>query len=166
MYKPEFEIADKLGRLLIERKLLLTTAESCTGGKIASALCAAKDTPLFYGAGFVTFNDDAKKTVLSVSPATLRRYTAVSRHVVTEMAQGAIEHSGADVSIAVSGYAGPEGGEDGTPPGTVWFGWHISAAGTCVKKVHFEGDCQSVIEQATDYALAGLLMLLAKEHAA
>lgn len=154
------DIATALGRLLIERGLTLTTAESCTGGQLATTLCAAEDTPLFFGAGFVTFNDDAKATVLAVDPQTLAQHTAVSAQTVKEMATGALKLSGADVSIAVSGYAGPEGGEDGTPPGTVWFAWHLPEEKVTVKSARFEGDCRSVIAQATDYALAEVLKLL------
>lgn len=153
-------VANELGKLLIEKKLLLTTAESCTGGHIASTLCAAGDTPSFYGTGFVTFNDDAKKTVLGVSPDTIDKYTAVSSQTVSEMSTGALRCAGAEVSLAVSGYAGPEGGEDGTPAGTVWFAWQLPEAKIYVKSAHFKGDCESVIMQATDYALTEMLALL------
>ncbi len=153
-------LANELGKLLIEQKLLLTTAESCTGGHIASTLCAAEDTPAFYGTGFVTFNDDAKKTVLGVSAETIDNYTAVSGQTVSEMSTGALRRACADVSIAVSGYAGPEGGEDGTPAGILWFAWQLPEAKIHVKSVRFEGDCESVIAQATDYALAEMLRLL------
>ncbi|MDX6022097.1 2-oxo-tetronate isomerase [Scandinavium sp. V105_16] len=155
-------IANQLGHLLIARKLTLTTAESCTGGHIASTLCAAEDTPLYFGAGFVTFNDAAKEAVLGVHPLTLKNHTAVSQETVTEMAAGAITRTGAQVSIAVSGYAGPDGGEDGTPAGTVWFAWYLSPSDIVSECVHFDGDCEAVITQATAYALTGLLSRLAE----
>ncbi|RKQ38208.1 2-oxo-tetronate isomerase [Enterobacter sp. R1(2018)] len=166
MKEPSPSVANELGKLLIERKLFLTTAESCTGGHIASTLCAVEDTPHFYGTGFVTFNDDAKKKVLGVRPETIDRYTAVSGQTVTEMAAGALRLSGADASIAVSGYAGPEGGEDGTPAGTVWFAWQLPDTEIYIKSAHFKGDCQSVIVQAAEYALAGMLMLLGQSNPA
>ena len=118
-------LTSALSQRLIADQLRLTTAESCTGGKLASALCAAEDTPKFYGAGFVTFTDQAKMKILSVSQQSLERYSAVSEKVAAEMATGAIERADADVSIAITGYGGPEGGEDGTPAGTVWFAWPI-----------------------------------------
>ncbi|WP_312068931.1 2-oxo-tetronate isomerase [Lelliottia nimipressuralis] len=155
-------IANELGRLLIVRKIMLTTAESCTGGHIAATLCAAEDTPLFFGAGFVTFNDAAKERVLGVHSVTLKNHTAVSQEAVTEMAAGAIARAGAQVGIAVSGYAGPEGGEDGTPAGTVWFAWYLSSSDIICECVHFEGECETVISQATRYAVAGLLDQLGK----
>lgn len=127
--------------------------------RLASALCAAEDTPKFYGAGFVTFTDQAKMKILSVSQQSLERYSAVSEKVAAEMATGAIERADADVSIAITGYGGPEGGEDGTPAGTVWFAWHIKGQNyTAV--MHFAGDCETVLALAVRFALAQLLQLL------
>ncbi|EMQ8223499.1 2-oxo-tetronate isomerase [Escherichia coli] len=147
-------LTSALSQRLIADQLRLTTAESCTGGKLASALCAAEDTPKFYGAGFVTFTDQAKMKILSVSQQSLERYSAVSEKVAAEMATGAIERADADVSIA-----GPEGGEDGTPAGTVWFAWHIKGQNyTAV--MHFAGDCETVLALAVRFALAQLLQLL------
>ena len=90
-------LTSALSQRLIADQLRLTTAESCTGGKLASALCAAEDTPKFYGAGFVTFTDQAKMKILSVSQQSLERYSAVSEKVAAEMATGAIERADADV---------------------------------------------------------------------
>ena len=80
------------------------------------------------------------------------------------MAAGAIARSGADVSVAISGYAGPDGGEDGTPAGTVWFAWQLPDNVIVAKVKHFEGDSESVIKQAASYALATLIMLLTDEQ--
>lgn len=127
--------------------------------QLASALCAAEDTPKFYGAGFVTFTDQAKMKILSVSQQSLERYSAVSEKVAAEMATGAIERADADVSIAITGYGGPEGGEDGTPAGTVWFAWHIKGQ-TYTAVMHFAGDCETVLALAVRFALVQLLQLL------
>lgn len=164
MVQPSLPIANELGQLLISTKLFLSTAESCTGGLVASTLCSAQDTPLFYAGGYVAFNNRAKKRMLGVNAETLRKHTAVSSQVVQEMARGARTLSGADISLAISGYAGPEGGDDGTPAGTVWFAWQISDQETRVKSVHFSGDAQSVIRQAADYALAGVLLLIGQTN--
>ncbi|MBB3323509.1 MULTISPECIES: 2-oxo-tetronate isomerase [Atlantibacter] len=147
--------ADELGKLFIAKKLRLTTAESCTGGQLAVALCAAENTPDFYSCGFITFNDEAKSTLVNVRPETLARYTAVSQQTVEEMVAGALARSGEDIGVAISGYAGPDGGPDGTPAGTVWFAWgHADNIKTAVKR--FEGDSVEVLQQAVVYALSML----------
>lgn len=152
-------LTSALSQRLIADQLRLTTAESCTGGKLASALCAAEDTPKFYGAGFVTFTDQAKMKILSVSQQSLERYSAVSEKVAAEMATGAIERADADVSIAITGYGGPEGGEDGTP--AVPSGLRgILKARTTLRFMHFAGDCETVLALAVRFALAQLLQLL------
>ncbi|KFC12256.1 putative DNA repair protein [Trabulsiella guamensis ATCC 49490] len=162
MSTPSFAVASELGRVLVAKQLQLATAESCTGGLIASALCAADDTPSFYGSGFITYTDDAKITLLGVSRETIRTFTAVSEQTVREMAAGAKQRSGADVSLAVSGYAGPDGGEDGTPAGTVWFAWQLAQDEIHTSVKRFDGDSESVLAQATSYAMAALILLLAE----
>ncbi|MTD37986.1 nicotinamide-nucleotide amidohydrolase family protein [Erwinia sp. CPCC 100877] len=104
MVQPWLSNANKLGQLLIKKKLSLATAESCTGGLIASSLCAVEGTPLFYAGGYVTFNNRAKATILGVKPETLSKYTAVSSQAVKEMAAGARLHSGADMSVKDKAY--------------------------------------------------------------
>lgn len=154
-------LTKQLGDFLVNHQLRLATAESCTGGKLASALCAAEDTPSFYGVGYVTFTDEAKAKILCVQRSSLAEHTAVSEAVVTEMAQGAKDQAEVDISIAISGYGGPEGGEDGTPAGTVWFAWNINDT-TFTTCQHFAGDCQQVLEQCVRFSLAQLYFLLTK----
>ncbi|WP_200553033.1 2-oxo-tetronate isomerase [Kosakonia sp. LAM2021] len=153
-------LAAQLGELLTQKQLRVTTAESCTGGQIATALCAAGDTPAFFGCGFVSFTDEAKSTLLHVKRETLARWTAVSEQTASEMVQGACAVSHEPVGIAVTGYAGPDGGEDGTPAGTVWFAWALPGQAPITALRHFAGDCESVIEQSVKYALATLITLL------
>lgn len=119
------ELTKQLANVFIDRGLSLTTAESCTGGNLATALCAESDTAAFYDIGVITFSDRAKQTLLGVQASTLEKYTAVSEQTVKEMSTGIRERAGTDISIAISGYAGPDGGEDGTPAGTVWFAWNL-----------------------------------------
>lgn len=150
------ELTRQVATVLPDLGWYLTTAESCTGGNLASALCAEADTASFFNTGVVTFSDDAKHKVLGVSKATLDKYTAVSGQTVSEMAQGALKLAAADLSIAISGYAGPDGGDDGTPAGTVWFAWGFRGeVSTAVQ--HFTGECEDVIEKAVRYALSELL---------
>lgn len=154
------DLASKLGDLLVSKKLRVTTAESCTGGQIATSLCASSDTPEFFGCGFITFTDEAKSTLLGVKPETLARWTAVSEQTATEMAEGARNVSHEPVSLSVTGYAGPDGGEDGTPAGTVWFGWGLPGKAPLTIKRQFEGDSKAVLDQAVKFALAKLFVLL------
>ena len=101
----------------------LVTAESCTGGLIASMMTAEAGASSVFEAGFVTYANDIKQSVLGVSEATLETDGAVSEAVVVQMLRGALQRSHADIGIAVSGIAGPGGGTDDKPVGTVWLAW-------------------------------------------
>lgn len=155
------ELTRQVSEVLTDLGLYLTTAESCTGGNLASALCAEKGTAAFYDIGLVTFSDEAKQKLLGVQASTLEKYTAVSEQTVKEMSAGALERAGADISIAISGYAGPDGGEDGTPAGTVWFAWNYRGK-VETSKALFSGECEDVIEKAVRYSLAELITKLSE----
>lgn len=117
------QMAEAVLELLIARGATLTTAESCTGGLIASMLTKVPGSSAGFHAGFVTYANDIKSAVLGVREDTLAEHGAVSEPVVLQMAEGALEKSGADYAIAVSGVAGPDGGSDDKPVGTVWLAW-------------------------------------------
>ena len=153
------ELTKKVASKLTDLGLRLTTAESCTGGKLSVALCAEENTAEFYDVGLVVFSDGAKERILGVRPETLERYTAVSEQTVTEMAARILEIAQANVSIAISGYAGPEGGDDGTAAGTVCFAWNLRGH-TETRTVLFSGDCQDVVEKAVQYSLSELVTRL------
>lgn len=153
------ELTKQVASKLTDLGLRLTTAESCTGGKLSVALCAEENTAEFYDVGLVVFSDGAKERILGVRPETLERYTAVSEQTVTEMAARILEIAQADVSIAISGYAGPEGGDDGTAAGTVCFAWNLRGH-TETRTVLFSGDCQDVVEKAVQYSLSELVTRL------
>lgn len=155
-------IAGHLGVVLKEREWRLATAESCTGGLISTALCATEDSGDFYSGGLVTYTNRAKEKLLHVRKETLENYTAVSRETVREMATGALRVSEEDVSLSVSGYAGPEGGADGTPAGTVWFAWCILDNVIETKSKKFRGSKEEVINQAACYALKELILIIKK----
>ncbi|AUJ80465.1 competence protein ComA [Enterobacter cancerogenus] len=153
------ELTKQVANVLTDRGLRLTTAESCTGGNLATALCAEEGTAAFYDIGVITFSDEAKQKMLGVQASTLDKYTAVSEQAVREMSAGALERAGADISIAISGYAGPDGGDDGTPAGTVWFAWNFHGQIKTDRQL-FSGDCQDVVEKSVRYALAELVASL------
>ncbi|WP_254846055.1 2-oxo-tetronate isomerase [Raoultella terrigena] len=150
------QLTARVAGALTRRGLILTTAESCTGGNLAVALCAQEDTAAFYDIGTIVFSDSAKRRLLGVRTSTLEHFTAVSGQAVSEMSAGALERAGADISIAISGYAGPDGGEDGTPAGTVWFAWNFRGQ-IYTERLLFSGACQEVVEKAVRYSLAALL---------
>ncbi len=116
-------LAEVLVNLLTDRKLKVTCAESCTGGKIASMLTEVSGSSKVFEAGFVTYANHIKASVLGVSEDTLATEGAVSEAVVRQMLEGALNASHADLGVAVSGIAGPNGGTDDKPVGTVWLAW-------------------------------------------
>ncbi len=111
----------RVGRQLQRAHLRVVTAESCTAGWVAKALTDTAGSSQWLDSGYVTYSNEAKRRALGVSPLTLRRFGAVSEQTVREMARGALRVSGAEVAVAVSGIAGPDGGTPGKPVGTVWF---------------------------------------------
>lgn len=152
--------AEQLGQRLLHSEWRLATAESCTAGLISMTLAAVENSGNFYTSGFVTYSDNAKSQLLGVRPETLEAHTAVSEQTAREMAQGARERSGEPVSLSITGYAGPDGGEDGTPAGTIWFGWGLPDGSVVAEMRRFEGDPKSVMEQGAQFALARLDVLL------
>jgi nicotinamide-nucleotide amidase len=131
-------LAQRVLTLLQEQGKTITTAESCTGGLIATMLTRVAGSSAAFHAGYVTYADHIKATTLGVSKDTLTAEGAVSEAVVIEMAEGALEKSGADYAIAVSGIAGPDGGSAEKPVGTVWLAWGASGA------IHTRGLCWPV----------------------
>ena len=130
------KMEDVLGKLLLQRKMTMCTAESCTGGYIAHLITSVIGSSAFYDGSAVTYSYQTKEDILQVSHQTLLEKGAVSEEVVIEMAKGALQHIGSDYAIAVSGIMGPGGGMPGKPVGTVWM-----AAGNREKvitqKLHF-----------------------------
>ncbi len=144
----------RLASSLTARGLKLVTAESCTGGGIASACTDLAGSSAWFAHGFVTYSNDAKQTYLNVPEATIVHYGPVSEETVMAMVAGAA--STKEVAVAVSGLAGPGGGTEALPVGTVCFAWGNSS--NQVTKTHwFSGDRAQVRTLAVDYALSGVL---------
>lgn len=116
-------LAESVVKLLQNSQTTITTAESCTGGLIASAITEIAGASKVFEAGFVTYSNRMKQQLVGVPELTLKTYGAVSEEVVIAMTNGALERSGADYGIAVSGVAGPGGGSAEKPVGTVWIAW-------------------------------------------
>ena len=153
------ELSQKTGELLLANGQILVTAESCTGGGVASAVTDVAGSSEWFDRAFVTYSNEAKMEMLGVRSETLEQYGAVSRQVVEEMAHGALIHSRGTVSVAISGIAGPTGGSEEKPVGTVWFAWQQGEQK--VQQVHlFSGDRAAVRAQACVVALEGIGKLI------
>ena len=154
------ELCQDLAQQLRQRQWMLSTAESCTGGLIAAACTDLAGSSEWFERGFVTYSNNAKAELLSVPVDVLRAYGAVSEPVVRAMAQGALAHSKAQVSVAVTGIAGPGGGSADKPVGTVWLGWALPGGQVVSECQHFGGDRAQVRAATARYALQRLLALL------
>jgi nicotinamide-nucleotide amidase len=139
---------------------VVTTAESCSGGWVAKAITDIPGSSAVFGYGVVSYANGAKESLLGVQNQTLEEHGSVSEPVVEEMVAGAMNLSGADVGVAVSGVAGPDGGSKEKPVGTVWFAWAIRDSGkvrTETSCQHFDGDRELIRELTVVYALQGIL---------
>lgn len=152
-------LAEQLGQALVKKKAVIATAESCTGGGIAEAITRISGSSLWFEAGFITYSNKQKNTMLAVPERLFAEVGAVSQAVVEAMALGALKKSGAHYAVAVSGVAGPTGGTEEKPVGTVWLAWAY-AEKTVSLKMHYNGDRQSIRAQTIETALAGALALL------
>lgn len=123
--RDDIDLAQCVVSLLERRKLKLSTAESCTGGLIASQIVEVAGASNVFEAGYVSYSNSVKQSALGVSASTLEQHGAVSEAVVREMADGAARNSASDLAIAVSGIAGPDGGSEARPVGTVWIAWGL-----------------------------------------
>ena len=150
------EQVEKLSLVLQTRRLSVVTAESCTGGGIARILTDEPGASSWFERGFVTYSNLSKQQMLDVPEALIEEYGAVSEEVVLAMARGALRHSNGDVSVAVSGVAGPDGGSPEKPVGTVWIAWGLGAEHTEAQRFHFPGGRDVVRSQAIRAALEGL----------
>jgi nicotinamide-nucleotide amidase len=150
-------LAHQLGDELRNRGEWLATAESCTGGWVAQTLTAIAGSSAWFDRGFVTYSNGAKNEMLGVPETTLSLHGAVSEPTARAMAQGAVARSRADWAVSITGIAGPSGGTETKPVGTVCFAWATRDGGCEAKTRIFSGDRAAVRQQAVHYALRGLL---------
>ncbi len=154
------EKARRAGELLLRHHIMIVTAESCTGGLVATALTSVAGSSAWFERGFITYSNAAKLEQLDVPVEVLHEHGAVSEQVVLAMARGAIEHSQAHVSVSVSGVAGPDGGTADKPVGTVWIGWGQKLGYAEARCFHFSGDREAVRQAAAEAALDGVIARL------
>lgn len=153
------DLAAKVGRALETKRLLMATAESCTGGGIAQAITEIPGSTGWFECGFVTYSNASKSEMLEVPAALIAQFGSVSVEVAGAMAEGAVANSNADVAVSTTGIAGPTGAVPGKPVGTVCFGWSKGGT-TYTERLVFSGDRHAVREQTVAHALNGLLRFL------
>ncbi|BDB25440.1 competence damage-inducible protein A [Cupriavidus sp. TA19] len=156
------QLAVQSGVALAEKSLMLATAESCTGGLVAAAITDVSGSSGWFERGFVTYSNEAKSTMLGVPVKLIRDHGAVSEEVARAMAEGALLNSRAQVSLAITGVAGPNGGTPEKPVGMVCFGWSNRIT-THTETQRFRGDRGQIRRQAAEHAMRGLVELLRNE---
>jgi nicotinamide-nucleotide amidase len=151
-----FELAQQLGQLLNSKGKKIATAESCTGGWIAQMITEVSGSSAWFDRGFVTYSNAAKMQMLGVKPETLEKYGAVSAQTATEMVNGALAHSDADCAISVTGIAGPDGGTEQKPVGTVFIAWAYKNQDVKVVQKKLTGNRHQIRRQTVKIALEGM----------
>lgn len=157
--------AARLGRVLDELSFKVTTAESCTGGGIAEAITRVAGSSRWFETGFVTYANASKSRWLGVESSDLEAHGAVSEPVVQAMAKGARDAAQAQMAVAVSGVAGPDGGSADKPVGTVWFGWALADGSVVSECKRFQGGRREVRAQTVLHALERLVKEAQKQAA-
>jgi nicotinamide-nucleotide amidase len=157
-------LVQTLAGLLQKSSLKISLAESCTGGLLAAHLTAEAGSSHWFDRGFVTYSNSAKTESIGVPPSLIEQYGAVSEEVAKAMVLGALKHSAAETSIAITGIAGPGGATETKPVGTVCFAWAIQKPrnpALLISNTHnFAGDRQAIREQACAFALNELIRQL------
>ncbi|MBC3907539.1 MULTISPECIES: CinA family protein [Undibacterium] len=150
------ELATQVGEELKSKKLILSIAESCTGGGVSHAITEIAGSSEWFDCGFVTYSNSSKTELLDIPAALIAQHGAVSEEIAAAMAQGALANSEAHLSLSTTGIAGPTGAVPGKPVGTICFGWVVGGV-THTERLVFAGDRKAVREQTVAHALTKLL---------
>lgn len=156
-------LEETIVELLKEQKMTVTTVESCTGGMISARLTDVAGASEVFKSGFVTYSNKAKRKFIGVKKMTLKKHTAVSEQTAYEMARGGAMLTGSDTCVSVTGYAGPDTGEDGQVVGLVYIGCNVKGK-IEVEEFHFSGDRRAIREQAVVSALTLLRSCILKNY--
>ncbi len=154
--------AHQVGQVLRQRSWMLCSAESCTGGWVAKILTDVAGSSAWFERGFVTYSNLAKQEMLGVEATVIEHHGAVSELTAREMARGALQHSHANISLSITGIAGPDGGSESKPVGLVWFAWAMQDEEIRCEQHIFTGDRNAVRRQAVVTALQGVETCLAE----
>jgi PncC family amidohydrolase len=156
-------LALQLIKLATARKILITSAESCTGGKLAAAITSIPGASKIFERGLITYANQAKIDLLNVNPATLAIYGAVSSETAKEMAEGALANSQANIAIAITGIAGPESDDTEKPVGLIYLAIQIQGQESKIKQYNLSGNREEIQNMAVTNALTELIKLI-KHH--
>lgn len=163
MMDPRLQMVVKqLAQVLKQRRWMMATAESCTGGMIAETCTDLSGSSSWFDSAIVSYSNQAKTALLGVDASLIERHGAVSKEVAEAMARGILDKTGTDLAVAVTGIAGPDGGTEAKPVGTVWIAWSFPDEDIISQSFHFEGNRQAVRKQTVEQGLAGLLDLVKK----
>lgn len=154
------DLVEKLAALLPNKKKVLATAESCTGGLLAATITQRPGISANFERGFITYSNESKTEMLGVSADKIAEHGAVSDQVAIAMAMGALEHSHASISISITGIAGPDGGSEQKPVGLVYFGYALKGVKQGSVEHHFKGSRAEIQRQAVQTALQLLIRVL------
>ena len=148
---------NELAEILLSKKLLLATAESCTGGMIAAAITGRAGSSTIFDRGFITYSNASKQDLLGVPEDVIAQFGAVSAETAAAMATGALKNSQADITVSVTGIAGPSGGSDEKPVGLVYIGIATLSHHAFVEEMRFEGEREDIRAKAAAEALSLLI---------
>ena len=160
MLEDFYDIAQQLGQKLQSRDLFLATAESCTGGLVAATLTQVAGSSAWFERGFVTYSNLAKQSLLNVPESILAQFGAVSVETAQAMAEGALRQSNANLSLAITGIAGPSGGSEAKPVGTVCFGFAYDFQKTEIECINFSGNRAIVRKKCVRHVIEYLIRML------
>lgn len=160
MTSPSHASLSALSKTLIARQWKLAVAESCTGGMLCENITSIAGSSEWFDCGFITYSNQAKSRLLEVNTGLIEAHGAVSEAVAIAMAEGALANSQSQLSVAITGIAGPDGGSVEKPVGTVCFAWASETNATISNTLHFDGDRHQIREQAVLAAVDGLSMLI------
>ena len=155
-------LAQQLAEIADVNDIMISTAESCTGGGLAEVITRVSGSSKWFDRGFVTYSNQAKMDMLGVHASTLDQHGAVSEQTAEEMATGALNHSLADIAVSITGVAGPTGGSPDKPVGTVCLAWANRQNHLQSTRVLFDGDRISIREQSALMAMQGIIELLSR----
>jgi len=145
-----------LGQLLIEQSLILSTAESCTGGNLSALLTSISGASAYFDRGYITYSNQAKIDMLNVDAKILEQFGAVSEQTAAQMADGVIQNSHSDIAVSITGIAGPTGGTTEKPVGMVCFGFCIRDK-SFVETQNFSGNREAIVSSSIDFVIQTLI---------